>query len=71
MGVRVYNDELRESRIDREDQLEIMDDRADYVKKELQEKVNAVKIAQQELNDYEAWVVSRDDFRRKLIESLK
>lgn len=70
MGARVYVGELRESKLDRQDQLEMMNDWDESIARELAAKNKAVEVAMKELEDFSEYIISREKFRAKLKESL-
>lgn len=66
----VYWGEMRDSRMDREDQIEMLDDWEASQAKRLAELERAVENAHEELDSYKQWLIGRDMFRQALVESL-
>lgn len=67
----VYYGEMRDSRMDREDQLDMMDDWEESHQRQLEALQAAVESAQIDLEAHKQWLVGRTMFREALVESLK
>jgi hypothetical protein len=67
----VYYGEMRDSRMDREDQLETMDDWEEAHHRQLAAMEAAVEAAQLDLEAHKQWLAGRAMFREALVESLK
>lgn len=67
----VYYGEMRDSRMDREDQLEMMADWEPSHRRQLEALEAAVEAAQEELEAHKQWLIGRDMFHAALVDSLK
>jgi hypothetical protein len=63
--------EMRQSEMDRQDQLDMLDAYTPMQEKETARLEEAIEVAKRKLDDHLAFMDERAEFRQKLVESLK